>query len=146
MKKSIIGSIAFVLIQMIMTSSCNSPAEKVEDAKENVKEAKEDLNKANEEYLADVENYKKETSARIDENDKIIIDLKSKMDQQKKEVKAAYKKRVAELEEKNAEMKKKLTEYKDQGKDKWQEFKKEFSHDMDVLGNAFKDLTIKNVK
>ncbi len=43
-------------------------------------------------------------------------------------------------------MKKKMENYKEEGKDKWEIFKAEFSHDMDELGKAFKDLTVKNVK
>lgn len=43
-------------------------------------------------------------------------------------------------------MKKKLDDYKADGKDKWEQFKKDFSRDMDDLGNAFKDLTTKKTK
>ena len=43
-------------------------------------------------------------------------------------------------------MKKKLEDYQAEGKDSWETFKTEFSHDMDALGNAFKDLTVNNVK
>ena len=43
-------------------------------------------------------------------------------------------------------MKKRLEEYKDEGQEKWTSFKSEFNHDMDELGKAFKDLTVKNVK
>ena len=39
-----------------------------------------------------------------------------------------------------------MDDYKADGKDKWETFKAEFSHDMDELGHAFKGLTVKNVK
>ena len=42
-------------------------------------------------------------------------------------------------------MKKKMDDYKAEGKEQWEAFKTEFSHDMDELGQAFKDLTVKNV-
>ena len=43
-------------------------------------------------------------------------------------------------------MKKRLEDYKADSKDKWESFKTEFNHDMDELGSAFKDLTVKNTK
>ena len=39
-----------------------------------------------------------------------------------------------------------MDEYKADGKENWEKFKAEFNHDMDGLGSAFKDLTVKNVK
>ena len=43
-------------------------------------------------------------------------------------------------------MKRKMDDYKEEGKEKWETFKTEFTHDMDELGTAFKNLTVKNVK
>lgn len=42
-------------------------------------------------------------------------------------------------------MKLKLDAYQINEKDDWRKFKTEFNHDMDELGKAFSDLTIKNV-
>ena len=39
-----------------------------------------------------------------------------------------------------------MSDYKADGKENWEKFKAEFGHDMDELGNAFRDLTVKNVK
>ena len=50
------------------------------------------------------------------------------------------------MEQKNTDMKKRMDEYKADGKEQWKKFKAEFSRDMDELGQAFKDLTVKNVK
>lgn len=41
-------------------------------------------------------------------------------------------------------MQKKMADYKADGKDSWAKFKEEFNHDMDELGKALKDFTIKN--
>ncbi len=54
--------------------------------------------------------------------------------------------KIAELDSKNTDMKRKLDNFKANGKDNWETFKTEFSHDMDELGNAFRDLTVKNTK
>ena len=40
-------------------------------------------------------------------------------------------------------MKKRMDDYKADGKDKWEIFKAEFSHDMDDLGKSIKDFTAK---
>jgi hypothetical protein len=129
------------------TISCtNSTSEKLEKAKDNSVEAQADLDKANADYLADVENYRKISSERIIANEKSIAEFNQRTSNDKAEAKLEYKKKIAELEQKNSDMKKKLDDYKADGKDKWQDFKTEFNHDMDELGKAFKDLTVKNTK
>jgi chromosome segregation ATPase len=124
----------------------NTPAEKVTNAQKDVNEANKDLDAANKAYLADIENYKKETSEKIMANDKAIADFKARIETEKKDAKANYLKQVADLEQKNSDMKKKMDDYKADNKEKWEIFKQEFNHDMDELGAAFKGLTIKNVK
>ena len=44
---------------------------------------------------------------------------------------------------KNIELKKKINEYKYVGKDNWEEFKKEFNHDIDIVENAINDIFTK---
>jgi preprotein translocase subunit SecF len=146
MKKTILAFTATTLIASAILISCNTPSEKVENAETNVAEANADLNKANEEYIADVENYKKETADKIAANNKSIEEFNARIEHEKKEAKADYKKKIAELEQKNSDMKKKMDDYKVEGKEKWETFKAEFSHDMDELGKAFTDLTVNNVK
>jgi hypothetical protein len=146
MKKTILTLAACTFITCAIFTSCNTPAEKVEDAQNNVIQANKDLDNANKEYLADIENYRIETAKKIEANNQSINDLKAKMEHQKKAVKADYKKKIAELEQKNDEMKNKMDAYKEEGKEKWEIFKAEFSHDMDELGKAFKDLGVNNVK
>ena len=54
--------------------------------------------------------------------------------------------KVADLDKKNSDMKKKMADYKASNKENWENFKTEFNHDMNELGQAFKDLTVKNTK
>lgn len=143
MKKSILKIAA---ISSITLMSCGTNAEKVENAEANVIEANQDLNKANEDYLTEVEAYKKQTAEKIVANEQSIADFKLRVEKEKKEVKANYKKKIAELEQKNSDMKKTMDDYKAEGKDKWESFKNEFSHDMEELGQAFKDLGENNIK
>ena len=126
--------------------SCKSPAEKVEKAEEEVTEANQNLEKANEEYLNDVEAYRLQTADKIAANEKNIIEFNARIEAKKKDANADYKKKVAELDKKNNDMKKKMADYKASGKENWENFKTEFNHDMDALGQAFKDLSVNNVK
>lgn len=135
---------ALVLFAGIGLISCNSSAEKVEKAEIEVKEANENLDEANAEYLADVEKFKVETEQKIADNAKSIADFNARIASDKKEAKAEYKDKIAALEMKNTDMKKKMADYKADGKDGWAKFKEEFNHDMDELGKALKDFTIKN--
>ena len=65
MKKTILATAASVFIAGVILTSCHTAAEKVENAQNNVKEAKKELDSANKEYLADIENYRKETAEKI---------------------------------------------------------------------------------
>jgi hypothetical protein len=146
MKKNAITLSAVLFIASSSLTNCNTSNTKVEDAKKDVIEAEKDLDIANEVYQNEIENYRKETLTKISDNDKIIADYKLKIKDEKKDVKLANEKKIAELEQKNIELKQKMNDYKANGKENWEIFKKEFNHDMDELGKAFKDLTVKNVK
>ncbi len=147
MKNSIAVIAASLTLTGFASIGCtNSASDKVATAQENVTQAKTDLDKANADYLADVENYRKESSEKIAANEKSIAEFNERISNEKAEARVAYKKKIADLEKKNTDMKKRLDDYKTDSKDDWQKFKAEFNHDMDELGNAFRDLTVKNVK
>lgn len=146
MKKSRVTLTAIILMVGAIAISCNTPSEKVAIAKSDVEKAIDTLDKANEEYVSDIERYRKETADKVDANQKSIAEFNARIENDKKEAKADYKKKIAELEEKNSDMKKKMDDYKANGKDNWEKFKAEFNHDMDEIGKSFKDLTVKNVK
>lgn len=146
MKKTIIAFSAFLLVSGAIFTSCSTPAEKVEKAENNVVQANNELDSANKAYLADVASFKKENEEKIEANNKSIAEFNQRIADQKATAKADYKIKIAELEKKNTDMKKKMDDYKEDGRDNWTKFKAEFSHDMDELGKAFKNLTVKNVK
>ena len=104
----------------------------------------ETKDKANKEYLEDVVLYRKEIADKIADNDLKIAEFNTKIENEKEEIKVDYRKKVAELKQKNNDMKVRMDDYKVDGKDKWKMFKTEFSHDMEELGKAFKDLVVKN--
>jgi hypothetical protein len=147
MKKSLIVLIVLILMATtIFFATRTSPAENVANAEDKVMKAQKNLDNANIEYLADMEVYRQETEAKIDANNRSIAAFDARVETEKAEARAEYKRRITELEQMNTDMKKRLDDYKADGKDNWDKFKIEFSHDMDELGKAFKDLTVSNVK
>mgnify|MGYP007006686709 FL=1 len=144
MKKLIFTLSTTLLLAGAIFTSCNSAAEKVDNAEDKSIKADEDFNIAKEEYLADVENFKKEITAKIDANNQMIADFKVKAATSKKDAQVYYQEQIAILEQKNIAMKQKLDAYEVSGKDNWETFKAEFSRDMNDLGEAFRNFTIKN--
>lgn len=144
MKKLIFTITASVLLSGAIFTSCNTAAEKVDNAEEKSIKADEDFNIAKEEYLADIENFKIETSSKIEANNQLIADFKTKIASAKEDAKAYYQEQIAVLEQKNIAMKQKLDAYEESGKDNWESFKTEFNKDMNDLGEAFKNFTVKD--
>jgi uncharacterized protein YlxW (UPF0749 family) len=143
MKKTIFTIAITMLMAGTMLTSCHSSAKKVEDAQDKVADANQELNQT---IKDSIQQFKKESEEKISANEKSYADFKARIANEKKENKAKYEKKLAELDQKNSDMKKKLDDYKAEGKENWEKFKVEFNHDMDELGKAFKDLTVKNVK
>lgn len=153
MKKTIFSiAIAATLMTGIALTGCQSATQKSEDAQADVKDAKQDLQKeqqdaamaaqeaANEqEWLA----FKSNAEEKIRDNDARIVELKAKMKKSGKTMDAIYAKKIENLEQKNKDLKTKLESYGSTESD-WESFKREFNHDMDELGQAFKDLTVDN--
>lgn len=129
---------------LLLQTSCDNTAQKVVKAEENVVEAEKDLQSAEADYLADVEQYRILSAEKIAANDKSIAEFNARIEREKKDVRAEYKAKIKELEQKNSDMKKKMDDYKVEGKDQWEIFKTEFSRDMDELGTALSNITVKN--
>jgi TolA-binding protein len=120
--------------------------EKMKNAVVETDEVEKNVTEAKIEYLADMEDYMKEINTKISENRQSITEFKVRVSNSKKEGKVEYEKRINDLEMKNKDVKRKMDEYKTESKDKWSAFKIEFSHDMDELSNALKDLTVNSMK
>lgn len=146
MKKTILTIATVVVATVTITTSCNTSQKKVENAQENVADAAIDLDKANEEYMAEVASYRIATQEKIDANNVSINEFKTRIASEKKEVRADYNEKITALELKNTDAKKRMDDYKEDGKDKWESFKREFNHDMDELSQSLKDFTVNNKK
>lgn len=145
MKKAIITLFTIGYIIGSIVYGCNSPAKKVEKAQEDLKEAKQELKEAKKDSIADFENFKRESEEKINNNKMLIKEYKARMHTDKKALKAKDQKMIDELEQKNLELRRRIWEYKGD-KGNWESFKVEFTHDLDQLGKAIKDFTVKNTK
>ncbi|MCF8451510.1 MAG: hypothetical protein K9G49_16680 [Taibaiella sp.] len=146
MKKSILAVASILMIAGSTFTSCDTPKDEVVNAQENVADAQKNLDEATDDYIAEIESFRTETNAKIDANEKSIADLKASVAEKSAATKSAYWSKIAELEKRNSELKTRMAEYKADGKDNWGTFKSEFNHDMDGLGDAFKDVTVKNAE
>ena len=90
--------------------------------------------------------FKKDTDSIINENKAKIEVLKLKVKKTGESIDATYQKNIADLEQKNKDLKIKMETYKNDANSDWQSFKREFKHDLDEIGQAFKDLTVDNKK
>lgn len=125
---------AIILLSGVLIAGCStSPEQKVKDAKENAEEA-------NEAYLEEIENYKAEQWEIIKANELALEEMKAVSEEEAATISEDYETLVADLEAKNEALKTALKDYEAEGESNWKEFKKEFSHDMDELGTAFKDI------
>ena len=89
--------------------------------------------------------FKTASEVKIKENETRITELKAEMTKSGKKLDAAYEKKIVAEEEKNKALETRMTAYHTGQRD-WAEFKREFNHDMDELGQALKDLTVNNKK
>lgn len=143
-----------IIIGTTLMMSCKSSTkeekeaqEKVVEAKENVQDAKDSLRVAKNEVNAEeLKAFKKETDSVINDNKAKIEVLKLKMKKTGESIDATYQKNIADLEQKNKNLKIKMEAYKNDATSDWQSFKREFKHDLDEIGQAFKDLTVDNKK
>jgi len=135
---------AIVFFAGALLTSCNTNREKkVEDAEENVKKANQELIDAKAQYAKEWQQFKTDAELKISANEKKISDFKALIKTSSGKSKAKYEKEVKELEQKNVESRKKLNEYKYEGKDSWETFKKDFNDGLDYIGNTLNDIFTK---
>ena len=154
MKKSIYTFALTTLIVGVITTGCQSSAQKEEAAKEEVTEAKEDLKEVQKDANAEAQKvanaeewsaFKTETQTKIDNNEAKIAELKVKLKKPGKVLDPMYAARIEMLEQKNSELKTRINTYEANQSD-WEKFKREYNHAMDELGQALKDFSVDNKK
>jgi exonuclease VII large subunit len=148
MKKQIITFIvATTFISAAILSACNSATQKEEAAHDRVDDAKEELSDARKAATAEEwKAFKDESELKIKDNEIRIAELKTKIKKSGNELDAVYEQKINNLEQKNKALQAKIDAYGNDLSSDWESFKREFNHDMDEFGSAFKDLTVNNKK
>ena len=119
--------------------SCDRSADNMERAQADLIEAERDLDIAQTEVAADVRIYRQETANDIRENNLAIADIKKKIQDEDAERRASLEVRIAELERTNSDLKRQIDNYSVTNRDHWDNFKDQFSSDMNDLGNSLDD-------
>ena len=148
MKKSMLNIAIAALFLPALFFACgkveDSARDKANEAKEEVREAQQDVEAARD--IEERKAYKANILERIARNEERIAQLREKKKSSGKGMDEMYQMRIETLEKRNAELKEKINNYEGSDKAKWEEFKREFNHDMDELGKSIKELGEDNVK
>lgn len=152
MKKTLITFVAIMLVTVTIFTSCQSSAQKEKVAEENLQGAQKDLEKAQDNADEDAAKtakaedwriFKLDAEAKIKANEIRIAGIREKMKTSGKAPDAIYQTKIDLLEQQNKNMTARIEAYTKTQSD-WEEFKREFNHDMDQLGEALKDITVNN--
>jgi len=126
-----------------MITGCQSSASKVEEAQAKVNEAQGKADEAKQAFNQAIKDsviqFKKEAEARIDVQEKDMVDLRAKIARQNNDDKVIYEQRLAVMEQQNRDMRRHLAEFNDTRRDNWNKFRNKFNHDMEAHGKAFRD-------
>ena len=126
--------------------SCDTPAQKVENAEEDVIRANENLDKASAAYRLEMIEYRAKNAERIAANKKSMAEFQERIAADKSEAKADYLAKIEALDRKNSDMEKKMDDFKTDSESEWGDFKREFSRDMDVLRDSLESLFGKDAR
>jgi len=126
-----------LLIAGIFFTGCDSSGD---GAKDDVKQANQNMIDAQVEFEKDWQQFKSDAELRINTNQQKIDDFKSAMKSTSTNFKAKYENEVLTLEQKNIELRKKLNDFKFERKENWEEFKRSFNYEMDVVVNALNEI------
>jgi len=153
MKKLILSlAIATTFMAGTIFTSCQSSDHRDGDDNGMMNETQQDMNEMHNDVNSDMpkmasadewKTFKLESELKINNNEISIKELTVKMNKPGTILDPLYAKKIANLEQKNKDLKIKLETYETNQSD-WEKFKREFNHDMDELGKAFKDLTVDN--
>jgi hypothetical protein len=139
MKKSILLITTITIMFAFVVQSCDRPDNQMERAQTDLIEAERDLDIAQSEVEADVQIYRQEVANDIRENNLAIADIKSKIQVEDAERRAALEVRIAEIERNSSDLKRQIDNYRITNRDNWDDFKDQFSKDMNDLGDSLDD-------
>lgn len=132
-----------------MTSCNNSPTAKEEDVKEATQDlidAEADLDQAEYDSISDFNQYKESIQLKLVENQKVISDLKLKINSKGKAERDIDEVKINKLEKRNSDLRLKIENYEQGPEQKWALFKVEFNNEMNDLGKSISEMAENNMK
>lgn len=142
-----------VCLTFMLLAGCDTTGEKLQDerndvidSKKDVVEAKANLQKAILDSINEFKRFKSESELRISVYEQNIAELKVKIANEKPTYKTKYQKMIADLEAKTLVLKSDLKEYREDNRDNWFAFKKNFNENMDTLGSSITYFFTKDAK
>lgn len=137
-------------------SGCQSPSRKADQAEikmqiaqQNLEEAQKEVKIAEARKAANIEEwetFKSNSEDKIRDMEISIAELKVKIKKSGSKLDALYEKKINTLEQNSKDLKAKIEASTNKSQSDLESFRREFSHDMDELGQALKDLTVNNKK
>lgn len=150
MKTRIILNLLLAVLVSISISSCNkSPKAKeaeLNEAKQEVEIAEVDLDEAKTDSVYAFNKYKSSIQIKLVENEKVITDLKAKIEDKDRKTQTLYYRQLENLQIKNTELKLKIENYKQGPIQKWELFKVDFNNELDDLGKSISNTAKNNMK
>jgi hypothetical protein len=144
MKKTILKvAVTCIMVTVSLTTFAQQNKKAAKERKD-IAKAEKNLGEAKADSAADFNAFKKDAETKIAENQNKIAELKLKKTSDNMEVKEKYDKKVLTLEKKNNDLKLKIDQCADTKTSKWSAFKREFTHDIDELGHAIRDIGVDN--
>ena len=150
MKTRIILNLLLALLVSTSISSCNkSPKAKeaeLNEAKQEVENAEVYLDEAKTDSVYAFNKYKSSIQIKLVENEKVITDLKAKIEDKDRKTQTLYYRQLENLQIKNTELKLKIENYKQGPTQKWELFKVDFNNELDDLGKSISNTAKNNMK
>lgn len=141
---SVLALTAICFLAAILSTNCGSSAadeEKLTDMQSNAVLTKEDRMQAQRDSVANDQDFKSESAARILKNERTIADFKVRIMTGEVALKTRYQKRMAAAEIKNKNLKINLEQYTQNNNAQPEIFRREWEHDMSELIKSLNDMT-----
>jgi len=122
---------------LVVKAEAQQSEGKLKSARKDIVVAQADLQQAKKDSIAEYRQFKQESLAKIEENNKTIESLRIKREEKEKESRNEYNKKVKALESKNYALKESVINYRADGNTNWVVFKREFNSQMDSLRESF---------
>ncbi|MBK9449454.1 MAG: hypothetical protein IPN95_08570 [Bacteroidetes bacterium] len=147
MKRRLFTIAMFSLVLGGILTSCNSPQEKATDAREDFVQAQANLeqHKADSMHEVDWQAFKTASINRIAANKVEITALRDKKAAKGNIMDPVYAQQIVDLEHKNTAMQNRIDDY-EKYNSSWEEFKRDFTREMDELGESLKGVGSDNSK